>query len=610
MNRKIWVLLLALLATCVSAPGATYFSRISGQTWSTNSTWSTASCGGAAAAAYPVAGDTATICTGHTITADADFAFGNGNTTDLTIQAGAALINDGHSMSQGGGISLIGTLTFNPGSTWSPTGAYATTYQGTTTPAALNLNGTSGSRVTLTGDSTHYTWLAGSTGNQVINLYATYATLWLGGGANYAITTQGNGNTQHVEFTNCLLRFQTRTQFTNNYYPSVSSTLKFVDSDIRLGVANWLVVGMNNSTNFNFDADHYGMWNTTIEGLASGTGSTITIQNGTGATSPFVFSNVVIENVSIVHKSPVAITNLAAYNHIGTPTGSVFSSQASSGTSTVTDSIAYGDFTNTHFFQVAGAAGQTVNFSGNYSEGSDPIGAENHYLPNDTGGANGTVSISRNITRGGNAVMSRNATSGSVTVDHHTHVANSNTDCDALWTSETAQPALTTARLQNSLIDSACTNANMKQLVNGSVAGGFPMTYTDHNAYFNVAAASRYVQVTVAGKMLGDPGFGSADLSADPHFVNGNATLGTWSTSLGGAGTPADAFAKLMCRNGFDRAGDPCSPDERYSASHFLEYIRAAYKPTNSALKAAGNDGADLGAIPLGASRRAAVIWR
>lgn len=610
MIRNIWALVLALLATCAPAPCGTYFSRVTGQTWATNSTWSTAACNGAAAAAYPVAGDTVTVCTGHTVTADADFAWGNGNATDLTIQAGAILIDDGHSMSQGGGISLIGTLTFNPGSTWSPTGAYATTYQGTTTPAALNLNGTTDSRVTVTGDATRYTWLAGSTGNQVINLYASYANIWLGGGAHYAILTEGNGNTQHIEFTDCLLRFQTRTQFTSVYYPSVSSTVKFINSDLRLGVANWLVVGKNDATNFNFNANNYGMWNTTIEGIGSGTGSTITIQAGTGATSQFVMSNVVMENVSFVHKSPVAMNYVAGYAHLN-PNPGPFQSQASSGTSTIQNSVAWGDGTNTHFFSVAGSSGQTVNYSNNFSEGADPTGAENHYAPDEVSGANATVTLSHNITLGGNAVISRNASSGNVTIDHHTHVGKSNTDCDALWISETTQPMLTAAVLKNSLLYSTCTNAAMRQLANGTIGSGLPLTYTDYNAYYNVAAGSRYVSTTVAGKVLGDIGFGSADIVADAQFVNGAATVATWDTSLGGAGTAVSAFGNLMCLNGYDRSGNACTPSASYSVAGFLSYIQAAYAPKNTALKGAANDGGDIGAIPvLGTARRASVTWR
>ena len=625
MMRNIWALVLALLATCVPAPCGTYFSRVTGQTWATNSTWSTASCGGVAAGAFPGAGDTATICTGHTVTMADNAAIGNNNATDLTIQAGGILAQNAVTFTISGGVSLVGTWTAAAGATITPSGARLITYQGTTTPATFTLNGTAGNPVTITGDASNYFRITESSASQVINFTCTYCNVWLGGGGAVAWTSDGGGNTQHIEFTNCLCKFQTRFNYSAVNYPSVSSTFKFTNSDIRLpaGLTIWLVMGTNSATNFNFNANTHGMWNTTIEGSSSGSGTTLTVQFGTGATSQYVLSNVVSENIDYAFKSPASASGLGSYVHLAPLSGNSLIAQARSGTIAVSSSAFYGDYANTHHFQVLGTSGQTVTFSSNFSQGNDANGAENHYLPDDLSGANATVTLSNNITKGGNAVVSRNATSGSLTINHHTHWC-ANADCDALLIAEATPPTLSPWVLQNSLLNTvgntsggspsncAANTSAICPLVSGAVAT-VVASYLDFNAFWNVAGAgSEYTpSVSVSGKSYGQVGFGSVSLRADPRLVNGGADFATWSTQLGGAGTVADAFANLMCMNGYDRSANACTPNASYSVAGFLSYIQAAYAPKNTALKGAANDGGDIGAIPvLGTARRASVTWR
>lgn len=587
------LLILALLLCTPLAWGNACSSNGTGN-WNDGSKWNTCSASG------PIAGDTVTINNGHTITCPpaTTCAFGVAGATDMTIAAGGVLTVNG-TLNQGGGISLIGTLTFNAGSTWAPQGAFATTYQGTTTPAALNFNGAAGNRATLSGTGSNYTWLVGSTGNQVINLLGSYCDVWLGGSTHLGLATEGNGNNQRIEFSNCIVRPQTRWNISSAFYPSVSSTFKFTNSDIRLAVANWLVFGFNSATNFNFNANTQGFFNSTVTGLTSGNGSQITIQAGTGATSQFVFSNVVTENVAITNKSPVSITTWGFYQHLTpTPLTSAYYAAGTSGTSAVSGSVGFGDFTNTHLFST-GAAGQTVNFSGGYSEGSDATGAENHFLPDEASGANGTVNISNWITRGGNAVISRNATSGSVTIDHHTHVSNTNTDCDSIWIDESTTPTLTTAVIENSLLRSTCTNTGKLQLVNGFVQGAFVITFTNYNGFYNATAPNQYSTMSVTGHTYPDSAFGANDVAADPLFVQGTRTIATWDTSLGGTGTAAGAFDAMVCAmNGIDKTGAACTPNASYSVANLLAYVQAGYTPTNPALRAKGNDGLDLGAVP------------
>jgi hypothetical protein len=83
------VLTSTLLGICIlfviNIQAATYHSRATGN-WNSATTWSTSGCGGAAAGAFPIAGDVVTICSGHTVTITA-----NPTCLDLTIASGGIL---------------------------------------------------------------------------------------------------------------------------------------------------------------------------------------------------------------------------------------------------------------------------------------------------------------------------------------------------------------------------------------------------------------------------------------------------------------------------------------------------------------------------------------
>ncbi|MDZ4253727.1 MAG: DUF6701 domain-containing protein [Sulfuritalea sp.] len=137
------LLVLTLTALCSwseEALAAAKYSRASAG-WSTNSTWSTAGCGGAANTTAPGAADDATICTGHDITTSA-----NSSALSLTIQAGGTLTQaTNRSLTIGaGGLDVAGDLTSRN----------TLTVNGTTTiSGTLNITSTGGTK-TLTGGVT------------------------------------------------------------------------------------------------------------------------------------------------------------------------------------------------------------------------------------------------------------------------------------------------------------------------------------------------------------------------------------------------------------------------------------------------------------------------
>ena len=111
----------------------TYYSRATGN-WGTNTTWSTASCGGTAAASgmYPAAGDIVTVCNGHTVTlaagaAAATVTVASGGTLQLASYAmtvsGATSVSGTLGISSNGGAkTFTGNVTINSGGVWNNSG--------------------------------------------------------------------------------------------------------------------------------------------------------------------------------------------------------------------------------------------------------------------------------------------------------------------------------------------------------------------------------------------------------------------------------------------------------------------------------------------------------
>ena len=95
----------------IQVPPPTYYSRASAA-WGTGTTWSLAGCGGASAAAVPVAGANVVICNGNTVTFNTTTP--SGNFGSLTVQNGGTLnLGDGvnRALAFSGDITNNGTIT-------------------------------------------------------------------------------------------------------------------------------------------------------------------------------------------------------------------------------------------------------------------------------------------------------------------------------------------------------------------------------------------------------------------------------------------------------------------------------------------------------------------
>ncbi len=87
---------------------------------------------------------------------------------------------------------------------------------------------------------------------------------------------------------------------------------------------------------------------------------------------------------------------------------------------------------------------------------------------------------------------------------------------------------------------------------------------------------------------------GANDINANPNFTDATVNLEKWDLSLGGPGTLTNALTQLKKRN--DPAG---GYNSNYNYTALIAYIRAGMAPTNQALKNAGFGSIDIGAVAV-----------
>lgn len=98
--------------------------------------------------------------------------------------------------------------------------------------------------------------------------------------------------------------------------------------------------------------------------------------------------------------------------------------------------------------------------------------------------------------------------------------------------------------------------------------------------------------------------YGVNDIMANPNFVDPTRELLTWDTSIGGAGTSADAIAGILKMNGYGGTYNTA-----YSVPALMSYVKAGFTPTNQVYKGAGFDGSDIGAFAVGSAAPATTKY-
>jgi len=120
------------------------------------------------------------------------------------------------------------------------------------------------------------------------------------------------------------------------------------------------------------------------------------------------------------------------------------------------------------------------------------------------------------------------------------------------------------------------------------------ITYGDYNSY-PAGLTANYRQLTVTST--------GHDINANPQWVDDLRNLGTWGQTVHGTdGSDSAAITKLLAVNGYNstsktQSDSPSGVDIFGTTSSLVDWVRAGFVPTNTALSSAGEGGIYIGAI-------------
>lgn len=156
-----------------------------------------------------------------------------------------------------------------------------------------------------------------------------------------------------------------------------------------------------------------------------------------------------------------------------------------------------------------------------------------------------------------------------------------------------------TARFFNNLVYDRSAIASSLGF-NLTTAGDDQITEFDNNCWYQIETP--YSGVTSATKNVGvDSLYGGNDITADPQFIDSSRDLAAWAGEVNGTATDESAIDHLMKINGYDSVTKTQvdGTSTITGVSELVDWVRYGYTPTNSALRNAGYDGNDIGAIPV-----------
>lgn len=170
--------------------------------------------------------------------------------------------------------------------------------------------------------------------------------------------------------------------------------------------------------------------------------------------------------------------------------------------------------------------------------------------------------------------------------------------CTVAWPGDGGGVNVTTnnarfSALKNNLFwKSSADAANFKVASAGGTADDADSIFggganADYNGAWNSAAGSALKGYDLDGWTVAP---GANDVSGDPDFVDSTRKLSAWDTSLGGAGTRANARTEMKKRNeaGFNSA---------YSVRAAITYVESGFAPQNIAYRAASDGTSTIGAV-------------
>lgn len=257
--------------------------------------------------------------------------------------------------------------------------------------------------------------------------------------------------------------------------------------------------------------------------------------------------------------------------------------------------------TNPHFFTPSG------QFATNF------IGLVFEYLGTDNNGdciLQPAPSVLRTITVTGCIVLPSAGAGSSGALCNHLQAGNNN----VLWRVQRNTVAVGNSNAlgammfevaggASGLVDYVKDNLCVSDSVNGRIvaANGLNLiddaiTAADHNSIWNLTLDAAVTDPYEPADADFGVTPGTGDVYANPSFTGNfySCGLAAWDSSLGGAGTAANALTELQKRN------DVSGFNSAYTPINFISFVRAAATPTNLALKGAASDGGDIGAVPVG----------
>lgn len=464
-----------------------------------------------------------------------------------------------------------------------------------------NINGTSGNRAALQAAATFGFSIQDAGNSLATHFYASYCdfTRWgrADAAADHALYWHSGSKTSNFELTNCLIKTYWRIRsFAGTAL--ADSTFKFINCDYRDPQMNTgQRYAAEYTTSADFNAGTRGWWNCTLVGQA--TSNKLYIDAGTAVwTNPLIVSNCVGEDIIWFNRfsnyvESDFVTHFRQYTTAAS-TDVLFSNRSTAqGGWVVKDSVIGGSNSNAHNTADSGGDNGTPSTPGTWR---DNIIFGVNTADNHGAFSGGNVNWLRNITVGGNGIVSTSANSGTILIERHTHIHKAG-NFDNLLNFETNNFAVNSITAR-SLLLIGISDVGERGL--GSNTTPQDLAYTDFNCWYQIA--DHYEDITVANDTLTEgvsAGFGASDITANPQVNNANADIATWNTSLGGAGTEDAAYAEMIKLNGFDLLGSPAVFDGVHTKAALLTYLRYNYAPTNIALQGAGFGGDDIGALDV-----------
>lgn len=531
---------------------------------------------------FPIAGDTFTISSNHTIFVRGIEACASGTCN------GNLKINDNCPLTLSGNLTVVGsanngTVTLYPSSSLKFSG----------TDRQFIFNGTAANPVSLVSVSagpnnrpyfggatnTDNVYFISSTGlsyDRLMSFNCSYVDFrYVFDTVNlYFINNGQHGGTVDNSwyFTHCLFDYCGNVRYGSGSTPGGDVQIKLVNCDFRHPKhTQW--IDYTAAIAINPEVVKF------VDCTFSGTsvGEEFRITNGSTGANDILVSGCIFEDTFYNNLGgyPVTADFVHWYNaYVGSNQNCYNTSNP--GGWMVNDSVMYSTVANAHMCTENGTAPTSANtWQDNILYASDS--AANLF------GFNRPITMQRNTTIGGNGCVSTSTNAGTVDITRHTHIhKTANFDTTLLF--ETSN-FTGTVNFTSSILYGI---ANAAEHVINSIAAAQTLGRIGYNCNYNVGGTV-YNNVSITTDNTGN------DITSNPLFNNVDVTIAAWDTSLGGAGTVSNAFAEMLKLNGFARDATPATFNPAYSKSALLTYLRSGFTPRNRALKQTGYLSVDIG---------------